>query len=172
MGRMWADVPHHGALVDKQGILVAVYAFHRDVASAQQLGRAVTHFELQLGVVAKGGEVMCGESVTQDIRLPRGEAGFVVQEGLESSPVRWTDSFSIRAADALQDAGQWWEDGNVARAAGLAVARCDKNPAVVKPHVAPAQPLHFVGAYAGIEHDSQRSETRAVIECLGGVHQT
>ncbi len=93
-----------GCLVDKQGILMVVHALHRDVASAQQLGRAVTHFELQLGVVAKGGEVVCGESVAQDIRLPCGEAGFVVQEGLESSPVRRTDSFSIRAADALQDA--------------------------------------------------------------------
>ena len=59
--------------------LAALHAFHGDVASAQLFCRAVPHFQLQLGVVAKRGEVVRGEGVPQHIRLPGPEASLSVQ---------------------------------------------------------------------------------------------
>ena len=83
----------------QQGVFSTVHAFHGDVARAKELRRAVAHFQLQLGVVAEGGQVVRGKGVPQHIRLPVGEAGFPVQACPEASPVRRTDPFVPGAAD-------------------------------------------------------------------------
>ncbi len=130
------------------------------------------HFQLQIGVVAEGGQVVRGEGVPQYVRLPAGETGFPVQACAETTPVRWADAFVSGTPDALQDACQGREDGDMPCAAGLAVVRSDADDAVIEPHIAPAQPLHFVRAHARVEHDGCRSETSAAFKLLGGMQES
>ncbi len=149
-----------------------VHSFHGDVARTQQLRRAVAHFQLKLGVVAEGGQVVRGEGVPQDVRLPVDETGFSVQACSETTPVRRANPLVPGTLDALQDTCQGPEDGDMSCAAGLAVARGGADDAIIKPHIVPAQPLHFVRAHARVEHDGCGGETGAVLEGLGGVHES
>ncbi len=131
----------------------------------------MTHFQLQLGVVAEGGQMVRGKGVPQHVRLPVLEVGSAVQAGASSSPVRRTDPLALGTVNALQDARQRREDGDVPCAAGLAMVRGDADDSVVEPHVAPAQAFHFVRAHACVEHDGGCGEAGAALEGLGGVHQ-
>ncbi len=94
-----------------------------------------------------------GKGVPQHVRLPVREAGFTVKAGTASSPVRRADAFIPGVPDALQDACQGREDGDVPGTTGLAVVRGDADDAVVESYVAPAQPFHFIRAHARVEHD-------------------
>ncbi len=132
----------------------------------------MAHFQLKLGVVAEGGQVMRGKGVPQDIRLPVGEAGFPVQARPETPPVRRTNPLVLGAPDALQDACQRREDGDVPRAAGLAVVRGNADDAGVKSYIAPAQAFHLIRTHARVEHDGGRGEADAALEDLGGVHES
>ena len=87
-----------------------------------------------------------GKGVPQHVRLPSREARFTVQAGASSSPVRRTDALVPGTPDALQDTCQRRKDGDVPRAAGLAVARGDANDAVIEPHIAPAHAFPFIRA--------------------------
>ena len=66
------------SLTYQQGVLASVHAFHGDVSRAKQLRRAVAHFQLQLGIVAEGCQVVRGKGVPQDVRLPTLEACLAV----------------------------------------------------------------------------------------------
>ena len=114
---------------------------------------------------------MRGKGVPQDVRLPVDETGFSVQACSETTPVRRANPLVPGTPDALQDACQRPEDGDMPCAAGLAVVRGDADDAIIEPHIAPAQPLHFVRAHACVEHDGGRGEAGAVLEGLGGAHE-
>ncbi len=132
----------------------------------------MTHFQLKLGVVAEGGQVVRGEGVPQDVRLPTLEAGSAVQAGAETSPVRRTDPLVPGTPDVLQDACQGREDGDVPGTAGLAVVRGDADDTVIEPYVTPAQALHLIRAHTRVEHDGGRGEAGAALEGLGGAHES
>ncbi len=132
----------------------------------------MAHFQLKLGVIAEGGQVVRGKGVPQNIRLPVGEAGFPVQASPETPPVRRTNPLVLDAPDALQDACQRREDGDVSGAASLAVARGDADDAGVESYIAPAQAFHLIRAHARVEHDGCRGEAGAALEDLGGVQES
>ncbi len=92
------------SLTHQQGIRAAVHALHGDVSRAKQLRRAVAHFQLQLGIVAEGCQVVRGKGVPQDVRLPTCETRLAVQAGAESSPVRRTNPLVPGTPDATRDA--------------------------------------------------------------------
>ena len=70
-------------------------AFHGDIAGAEEVGGAVAHFELKLGVAAEGGKVVRGKGMPQYIRLPVGKAGGAVQPRPMPPPIRRTDALVV-----------------------------------------------------------------------------
>lgn len=116
-------------------------------------------------------DVIAGEGVAQYVLLPGDDPGGNSQALPAAQPIRRADSAVLLPAVISEPAPQHGVQGDMAAAAGFAVAGTKGDDALLPIYVAPGETLNFCRAYAGPEHEPQGRHAGAVNRLSRGLQQ-